>query len=86
MPYQMAAQLCSMDRHPEAIQYADHSLRFFRDNPAAHYCKAICYYQMKELETALKCIDRALEAGHDSRAFREMREMIRGEMGKERTK
>ena len=33
----------------------------------------------RELETAQKCIDRALEAGHDSRAFREMRAMIRKE-------
>jgi hypothetical protein len=86
VPYQMATLLCSMDRHPEAVQYADRSLRFFGDNPAAHYCKAICYYQMREFETALECIDRALEAGHDTRAFREMREMIRKEMGKERTK
>jgi hypothetical protein len=77
----MATQLYSLDRHSEALRYANHSLRFFGDNPAAHCCKAICYHQMREFETALVCIDRALGVGHDSRAFREMRAMIRAEMG-----
>jgi tetratricopeptide (TPR) repeat protein len=54
---------------PRAVQYADHSLRFFGNNAAAHYRKAICHYQIREFETALECIDRALETGHDSRAF-----------------
>jgi tetratricopeptide (TPR) repeat protein len=76
----MATLLCTMDRHSEAVQYAEHSLRFFGENPAAHYCKAVCYYQMKDMEKALVCIDKAIELGPGSYPFQEMRAMIRKEM------
>ncbi|RQW79125.1 MAG: tetratricopeptide repeat protein [Methanothrix sp.] len=82
VPYQMATLLCTMDRYSEALQYTERSLSFFGENPAAHYCKAVCYYQMKDMEEALVCIDKAIELGPGSYPFQEMRAMIRAEMGK----
>jgi hypothetical protein len=73
--------LCRPDRLSKVVQYAGHSLRFFGNNPAAHYCMAVCYYQMKDLEHALECIDKALEAGLGSHQFRDMKMLIRSEMG-----
>lgn len=59
--FYMAMLLYGMQYYPEALEYFQRSLQLYGSDPSTFYNMAMCYYSLRELETALECINQTLE-------------------------
>jgi tetratricopeptide (TPR) repeat protein len=78
LAFGLGVLLCKMGYFREALDYLGHSVRLHGSDPSTHYNMARCHHQLREIDAAIRHVDRALELAPDFTDARNLRLRLLG--------
>jgi hypothetical protein len=81
LPFEIATILQKMDRPQEAIRYYERSRQLSGEHHATAFNTGLCFYQLGQMDEALRRIIRALELNASYQPAKEWKEHIESQLG-----
>jgi tetratricopeptide (TPR) repeat protein len=79
LPFYLGIMLYNMEYFPEALEYLEHSLQIYGDDPNTLYNMGLCYYRLRQLDRAMECMAQTLEQNPEYEAAKAMRIKLNSE-------
>jgi tetratricopeptide (TPR) repeat protein len=84
LPFYIGMLLYNIGYYAEALEYLEQSQQLYGDDASTIYNMGMCYYRLRQLQSALDCIDRSIELDREFEAAKGMRIKILGELKRRR--